>query len=247
MDLDSYKWSILHSRLEPYRFCEMVESSGSILIFGASFDGVLDVFSFAPQTSYFQNLTVEFFGSCFFSSTLWDGSSVQLSLPIELCPRSIPNLTLATTPHFPTDNISYIDLMETGSQSMRFLQTENHIYSYRFSAANQSISIRYSSPVDKEAGSIYTKSVRFGGWNIYCNLNTQTRNFYLTFMQKSKTGSLRVTSRTPHYYSLLWPTFNTSALFSIAIITPSNTTIACILLIQHASLDTYLLHSNVFY
>ena len=136
--------------------------------------------------------------------------------------------------------------METGSPGMRFLQTEDHIYSFRFSAANQNISIRYSSPADKEAGSIYTKSVRFGGWNIYCNLNTQTRNFYLTFMQKGKAGSLRVTSRTPHYYSARWPSFNTSALFSIAIVVPNNGT-SCILLLQHGSLAAYALHSDVFY
>lgn len=76
LDLETYEWSILHSGLEPYRFCEMVEISGTILIFGASFDGVLDVFSFAPEANHFQNLTVEFFGSCSFSSTLWDGSAV---------------------------------------------------------------------------------------------------------------------------------------------------------------------------
>lgn len=131
---------------------------------------------------------------------------------------------------------------------MHFLQTENYIYSYRFYALNQTISIRYNSPVDKEAGSIYTKSVRFGGWNIYCNLNTQTRNFYLTFMQKNKASSLRVTSRTPHYYSSLWPSFNSTALFSIAIVTPNiSNNNACILLLQHASLTVYVLHSNVFY
>lgn len=134
--------------------------------------------------------------------------------------------------------------METGSQSMRFLQTEDHIYSYRFSADSQSISIRYSSPVDKEAGGIFTKSVRFGQWSIYCNLNTQTHSFYLTFMQKGKTGALRVTSRTAHYYSSQWPSFNSSALFSIAIVTTSSN--PAILLLQHSSLAAYLLQSNVF-
>lgn len=140
-----------------------------------------------------------------------------------------------------------MDLMETGSQSMHFLQTENHIYSYHFFDLNSTISIHYSSPVDKEAGNIYAKSLRFGGWSIYCNLNTQTRNFYLTFMQKSKTGSLRVTSHTPHYYSSIWPSFNSTALFSIAIITPNTSNSnACILLLQHATLEVYVLHSNVF-
>ena len=86
--------------------------------------------------------------------------------------------------------------------------------------------------------------MRFGGWNIYCNLNTQTRSFYLTFMQKSKAGTLRVSSRTPHYYSSLWPSFNTSALFSIAIVSPSSN--PSILLLQHSSLTAYLLQSNVF-
>ena len=40
----------------------MIYDNSSILILGASFDGMLDIFSYESATGVFQNLTVLFYG-----------------------------------------------------------------------------------------------------------------------------------------------------------------------------------------
>ena len=56
--------------------------------------------------------------------------------------------------------------------------------------------IVYYSPVDKMYGKVYSKSVKSGNWNIFCNLEIYSKIFYLTFIERNLASRLRVTKDT---------------------------------------------------
>jgi hypothetical protein len=146
--------------------------------------------------------------------------------------------------------VSYIDLMDTGVSSHHIIQTQEFIYSYQFIQANWTVSIKYYDKVDKQYGSIISKSVKYTTWNIFCNWNINQQLFYVSFFEKGLVSELRVTANTPNFYSQNWPDFtNSSNAFCLILRQVNSSSIIdlSILMVIHGSLKVYSLHQNVFY
>jgi hypothetical protein len=246
LNLTTSSWRLILSNATPHQYCELYTDQNIVFMVGECLFQTLLAFQYSPSTKTTTTPIIEYHSQAIIQSTLWDGTVINSSIPIEQAP---PNATLTITQSYmDISSTSRFHVADSFNASQKVLEANNNIYSFTYLSSTNTLQIKYlaSKQYAITSQAAWSLSASWQDWNIECTLNNQNQ-FFMVYFNSITSFQDRITNTTHNFYTSSWPDFsNSSYSFSLRVL-PNARNQSSLLLVVHQTLLAYHLHQDPYF